>query len=125
MSISATATAAGLTSLAEALTTADLVATVDGLVDVTVFAPTNAAFEAIADTAAGLSPEELASILTYHVVQGTVGYSTALTDGMMVETVNGAEVAIRVEGSNVFVNDIAVSMADVLVANGVVHVIDG
>jgi uncharacterized surface protein with fasciclin (FAS1) repeats len=40
------------------------------------------------------------------------------------KTVNGQEVAIRVEGGTVFVNDAKVTTADVAASNGVIHVID-
>lgn len=118
-----TATAAGLTSLAGALTAAGVVSTVNGLKDVTIFAPSNDAFAAIASTAANLTTAQIASILTYHVVQGTVGYSSLLSN-ISLTTVNGAKVTITVAGGNVFVNSAKVILADVLVSNGVVHVID-
>ncbi|CAG8979135.1 hypothetical protein HYALB_00000268 [Hymenoscyphus albidus] len=121
---SVTAAAANLTALTGALTTANLVGTVDGLKDVTIFAPSNAAFEAIAATTAGLSVQQLSSILTYHVVAGTVGYSSTLTNTKL-KTVNGAELEIKVSGADVFVNQAKVIVADVLIAGGVVHVIDG
>lgn len=64
-----TAIAAGLSSLAGALIKANLVDTVDNLKDVTIFAPANAAFQAIGSGLANISNEDLSSILTYHVVQ--------------------------------------------------------
>ncbi|KAG8159393.1 hypothetical protein KVR01_011054 [Diaporthe batatas] len=124
MSDSATAVAANLTALAGALTTADLVSTVDTLQDVTIFAPSNSAFAAIQNLATNLSTEQLSSILTYHVVQGTVGYSSSLTSGAQLETVNGGQVTVTIDDGDVFVNSAEVQVADVLVSNGVVHVID-
>lgn len=121
---SATAVAANLTALAGALTTANLVSTVDSASDVTIFAPSNAAFAAIQNLAANLSTEMLSSVLTYHVVQGTVGYSSSLTSGAMLTTLNGGQVTITIDQGNVFVNSAEVTTADVLVSNGVVHVID-
>jgi uncharacterized surface protein with fasciclin (FAS1) repeats len=123
LSDSATTVAAGLTSLAGVLGMANLVATVDGLKDVTIFAPSNAAFEAIGSAAGSLTTDQLTSILTYHVVAGTVGYSTTLTNTTL-KTVNGGSVTITVENGSVFVNSAKVIIPDVLVANGVVHVID-
>ena len=61
-----TAIAAGLSGLAGALTSAKLVDTVDSLSDVTIFAPSNAAFEAIGSALPNLSAPELANILEYH-----------------------------------------------------------
>ncbi|KAK4987995.1 hypothetical protein LTR50_004214 [Elasticomyces elasticus] len=123
ISDSKTAAAAGLTSLASALTSAKLVDTVDNLRDVTIFAPSNNAFGAIGSALPNLTTSQLTSILTYHVVQGTVGYSSLLRNTTL-KTVNGGNVSITVEGGNVFVNSARVIIPDVLVSNGVVHVID-
>jgi len=120
----ATAIAANLTSLAGALTATNLVSTVDGLSDVTIFAPDNAAFAAIGSAVGNLTTAQLSGILTYHVVKGTVGYSSLLSNTTLT-TVNGATVRITIENGQVFVNSARVVTPDVLVANGVVHVIDG
>ncbi|EPE32448.1 FAS1 [Glarea lozoyensis ATCC 20868] len=119
----ATAVTAGLTNLVGALTRADLVNAVQGLSDVTIFAPSNAAFDAIGSATANLSVADLAGILTYHVVNGTVGYSSALTNTSLT-ALNGGSIDIRIEGENVFVNSAKVVTPNVLIANGVVHVID-
>jgi uncharacterized surface protein with fasciclin (FAS1) repeats len=122
--ISTTAVAANLTSIAGALTQADLVATVDGLSDVTVFVPNNAAFQAIGSALPNLTMEQITSILTYHVVEGTVAYSTLLSN-TTIASVEGTDLTITIIGDEVFVNSAQVIVPDVLVANGVVHVIDG
>ena len=121
--ISTTAVAANLTALVGALNKTSLVATVDGLSDVTVFAPSNAAFDAIGSALPNLTNDQLTGILTYHVVPGIVGYSTLLSNTTL-PTVNGANVTIEVVDGKVFVNSARVIVPDVLVANGVVHVID-
>lgn len=125
-SVSATASAAGedLAALVGALTKANLVETVEDLNDVTIFAPITSGFEAIASALQDISNEDLASILTYHVVNGTVGYSADLTDDQTLTSVSGSELKINIVDGTVFVNGAAVVMADVLVENGVVHVID-
>ncbi|CZR57765.1 related to TGF beta induced protein ig-h3 precursor [Phialocephala subalpina] len=119
-----TATSLNLTSLAGALTQANLVNTVDSLRDITIFAPSNAAFQAIGSVLGNLSTEQLASVLTYHVVNGTVGYSSGLTNTTLT-TVGGGQITIRIENGSIFANSATVITPDVLVANGVVHVIDG
>lgn len=88
----------------------------------TIFAPTNDAFAAVANVVAGLSTEQLTSILTYHVVQGTVAYSTTLQN-TSITTLQGGSIRVSISGSNVFINSAQVVLADVLVSNGVVHVI--
>ena len=61
-----------LLSLAGALTNTSLVEPVDSLKDVTIFAPSNEAFEKIGNTAAALPTTQLSQILEYHVLNGTV-----------------------------------------------------
>lgn len=121
--VSSTAVAANLTSLAGALKTTNLVSTVDSLKDVTIFAPSNSAFQAIGSAIGTLTTAQLSSILTYHVVQGTVGYSSILSNTTL-KTVNGENVTITIEDGSVFVNSAKVVTPNVLVAGGVVHVID-
>jgi len=124
-----TAVAAGsFTILAEALTKADLVKTLKGTGPFTVFAPTDevmkATIKAMGITKADLlAMKELPGILTYHVVSGKV-LSTDLTNGMTPKTVNGATVAISINGTTVKVNDATVVAADIMCSNGVIHVID-
>ncbi|RAL65352.1 hypothetical protein DID88_000920 [Monilinia fructigena] len=54
--------------------------------DVTIFAPSNEAFEKIGNTVAALPVTQLIEILKYHVINGTVGYSTFLTTGLANES---------------------------------------
>lgn len=65
MNVSTTAVAANLTAVAGALTRANLVNAVDMMQSVTVFAPSNAAFQAIGNLLPGLDMEALTSILTW------------------------------------------------------------
>lgn len=123
--ISTTAIALNLTSAVGALTAANLATTVDSTPDLTVFVPNNAAFQAIGGNLANLTIQQITSVLTYHVVAGSPPlYSTNIMNGSSLQTLNGANVTVRVQGSNVFVNNARVIQPNVLVANGVVHVID-
>lgn len=124
MNVSSTAVATDLRALVGAVTQADLASTLDGLEDVTIFAPYDEAFAAIGSVTGDLSEEQLSQILQYHVVQGTVGYSSDLSN-ISLETVEGSDVRITVNDEGVYVNNAKVIIPDVLVANGVVHVIDG
>jgi uncharacterized surface protein with fasciclin (FAS1) repeats len=120
-----TLTSAGLSSLRGALNRTNLIEAVDTTPDVTIFAPSNEAFRNIGSAVANISDEDLASVLTYHVVNGTIGYSSGLENNTVLTTLNGANLTITIgEGGRVFVNNARVTIADVLVANGVVHVID-
>lgn len=123
-----TAIAAGnFTTLAAALDAAGLVETLKGEGPFTVFAPTDAAFAALpAGTVENLllpeNREQLAAILTYHVVPGMV-MSTDLTEGMTATTVQGADVTITLEGGPK-INGATISQPDIMASNGVIHVID-
>ncbi|MBT8296447.1 MAG: fasciclin domain-containing protein [Gramella sp.] len=118
-----------------------------GLVDVlssegpfTVFAPTNAAFEALpAGTVDALLMEEnqkkLQAVLTYHVLAGdykAADIVAAIKKGngkATFTTVSGADVSAMLDGDKVKLKDAAgnvatVTIADVNQSNGVIHVID-
>jgi uncharacterized surface protein with fasciclin (FAS1) repeats len=116
------------TSLVAAVVQARLLpALTNPLASLTVFAPTNDAFAALA-TALGtdldgvLASPALTEILLYHVV-GAAVLSTELTDGP-VATLNGQNVIIDLSGMGVMVNNANVTLADLEADNGVVHVLD-
>ena len=102
----------------------------------TVFAPTNEAFEA-ALASLGLTAEELladtetlTAILTYHVLGDVVTSSdivAAGTEEIAVQMLSGEELVVAVadDGTVGFVDQTAtVTMADIEASNGVIHVID-
>lgn len=122
--ITNTAVQLDLRSAVGALGAADLSTTVDGLTDVTAFIPDNEAFQAIGGNLATATDEELARILEYHIVNGTVAYTTDLSNGTMLTTMNGIDVMITEEDGDIFVNGARVVTPNVLTANGVIHVID-
>ena len=123
--ISDTLTTANLTGLRGALNATNLLEAVDTIPDVTIFAPSTEAFSNIGSALANATTEEIASILTYHVVNGTVGYSSGITNGTVLTTLNGQNLTITIgEEGRIFVNNARVTIPDILVANGVVHVID-
>lgn len=121
-------------TLVAAVTAAGLGETLSGDGPYTVFAPTNEAFDALpagtVDTL--LEPEnkdQLASILTYHVVEGMV-MAADLTDGQEIKTVQGGILTVGIDGDKVTLTDengatVNVVKADVAASNGVIHVIDG
>ena len=117
-----------LSTLVAAVQAAGLVETLQSAGPFTVFAPTNAAFDALpAGTLESLlKPEnkaKLASILTYHVLGAKV-MSSDLSNGQMAKTAEGADVKVTLNGDVVMINDAKVVAADVSASNGVVHVID-
>ncbi len=130
-----------LSSLVAALVQADA-GLVEALSDndktYTVFAPTNAAFDALLGNLDGYDSLEdfdtdeekalLAKILTYHVVAGIAAKSTDLSDEQTIETLQGEDVTVSLDGG-VFIQDATdmdaqVTLPDVMASNGVVHLID-
>lgn len=90
----------------------------------TVFAPTNDAFAAIADTVNTLSAEQISAVLSYHVLPMSI-YSKDIPEGTtMVTTLLGQDLEVVNAGGKVTVNGAAVVLADVASSNGVVHVVD-
>ena len=115
-------------ALVAALTQADLVTTLQGDGPFTVFAPTDAAFEAAGIDLASFDTDEenatLYDILLYHVYSGAVA-SSDVTDGLTVTMVNGADATFAVlEDGTVKIGDATVTTADVPASNGVIHIID-
>jgi len=116
-------------TLVAAVKAADLVATLSGEGPFTVMAPTDAAFAKLpAGTVESLvKPEnkaKLASILTYHVVAGSVPAATVVTL-KEASTVNGSKITIEVKDGSVFLNgDTKVIITDVHCSNGIIHAID-
>lgn len=122
--MSATAAGAGLTSIAGALKAENLVQPIDDAKNITVFAPSNTAFKAIGSALGNLTTQQLTNILGYHVLNGTVAYSTDLKNNTQYTASNGQNITVRIENGSVFVDSAKVITPNVLVANGVVHVID-
>jgi uncharacterized surface protein with fasciclin (FAS1) repeats len=123
-STTTTLISAGLTGFYGALNDTALLQNVDELADVTIFAPNNAAFAAVASGFAGAPTIEVSGILQYHVVQGKASYSTELTDGAVLTAIDGIELTVHVMNGEIFVNNAKVVTPDVLVAGGVMHIID-
>ena len=96
--------------------------------ELTVFAPTNKAFNKLPRKtlrAVKRDKDLLISVLTYHVVAGAVPASEVVElDGKSVETLNGKSVKIRVDDKKVRVNRAKVTQTDIHASNGIVHVID-
>lgn len=112
------------------LEAAVLAAGLDGALNtfdpITVFAPTDDAFNALpAGTVAALLADipALTDILLYHVINGAV-LSTALTDGQVATTLNGSDITVTIN-NGVFINGTSqVIVADIAASNGVVHVVN-
>jgi uncharacterized surface protein with fasciclin (FAS1) repeats len=129
------------TTLVAAVQAAGLVDALQGPGPMTVFAPVNAAFEALPDGTVDtlLMPENLEmlqKILTAHVVAGNLSgaeimrRAQAAGDGFFhMQTLSGDALSAQVRGRNLWIYDEAgnagrVTIADVNQSNGVIHVVD-
>jgi uncharacterized surface protein with fasciclin (FAS1) repeats len=116
-------------TLVTAIEAAGLVETLSGEGPFTVFAPNNAAFEALPDGTLDdlLMPEnqdQLVAVLTYHVVPGAVMAADAAGATVELDTVQGSAVTVDGTGDGVTVDGANVIAADIEADNGVIHVID-
>jgi len=115
------------TTLATALTEADLVDTLKGEGPFTVFAPTDEAFAALPEgTLDGLLADipALTEVLLYHVVPGAVPASDVVNLSAAT-TVQGGDIHIEVVDGGVVLNgETTVIMTDIEAGNGIIHVID-
>jgi uncharacterized surface protein with fasciclin (FAS1) repeats len=125
-----TAQAAGnFETLVAAIRAAELEETLTGDGPFTVFAPTDAAFQALpAGTLDELlmpeNRERLRSVLTYHVIEDELRAEDLLGEETTVETVEGSELTVDATGAMVMVNDATVTQPDIEASNGVIHAID-
>ena len=118
-------------TLTTAVVTAELLpALTNPFAELTVFAPSNDAFTALADALDTdidgiLALDNLADVLTYHVLGSEVD-AASVTNGAVVDalsTTNTIKMTKTSEGK-VFANHAEVSLADVGADNGIVHVLD-
>ncbi len=98
----------------------------DPAAQLTVFAPTNDAFAAIASTVAGLNTTQLTTVLTYHVL-GSQVLAADIPFGTPVATLSGQNITINA-GTPPTIADTTATPAsivatDVRASNGVIHVI--
>jgi len=113
-------------ALAEALGSAELVATLDGDGPFTVFAPDNDAFATLPTYLSDVlarKPSLLSEILLYHVVGDALSSSEVLA-AARIETVQGEQVRVAERGGAAFVNNSELTELDINLANGIVHGVD-
>lgn len=113
-----------LSTLVTALTEADLVDTLNDAEALTVFAPTNDAFDEIPEedlNALLADKEALTEVLTHHVVGAEAGPEAIAGDH---ETLNGTTVTVEGAGEEWMVDDAAIVCANIDTANAKVYVID-
>ncbi len=124
-----------LSILVEALQSANLVTTLQGDGPFTVFAPTNAAFEAFLTannfgSLADIPADVLTQVLLNHVVAGenfSTGLSTGYISSLSTAGAGGANLSLYINTTGgVSINGVSnVVTPDVVGSNGVVHIVDG
>ncbi|MDF1696721.1 MAG: fasciclin domain-containing protein [Saprospiraceae bacterium] len=123
-----------LSSLVDALTEADLVSTLQGNGPFTVFAPTNAAFQALLDsnpewnTISDIDKATLTNVLKFHVLAADVK-SSALTDSYtttLAEGPNAEQIVLQIDvtGGVKFNGSATPTTTDIEATNGTIHIID-
>ena len=118
-------------TLETALETAELTSALEAEGPLTVFAPSNDAFEALDDSLDTLlmpeNQDRLAEILRYHVVPGEVR-AEDLTDGATRETLEGSSVTFSADRGGardtLRVNGALIGPVNLEATNGVVHEVD-
>ncbi len=117
------------TTLVAALKQADLVTALSNAGPFTVFAPTNAAFDALPkgtvdDLMKPEKKEDLQNILQYHVTLSALK-AESFQDGQTLSMVNGDNITVSVKDGKVTLNNNVHIIASIQASNGMVHVVDG
>ena len=118
-------------TLVAAATAANLVGTLsDPDADLTLFAPTDAAFEALGEEAVPFlldNLELLATVLLYHVLGAEVTSVDAIVAaGNSVTMANGEDASIGFgeSGRTLMINGANITVTDIVASNGIIHVLD-
>ncbi|KAK5202785.1 hypothetical protein LTR96_011260 [Exophiala xenobiotica] len=88
--------------------------------DWTFFAPNSSG----PDVFAVMSSEDIYELQAYHIHIGLPVYSTDLTDGLKLQTLQGEDVTISVINGTIYVNAVKIIDPDYLLDTGVMHLID-
>jgi uncharacterized surface protein with fasciclin (FAS1) repeats len=112
-----------LSTLDQVLAAADLAGPLsDPDATLTVFAPRNAAFDALTIDALQQNTDLLTSVLEYHVVEGAIETSD-LEDGRTFTTLQGDELTVSVGANNIQING-SILLQGARASNGIVYIVD-
>lgn len=122
-------------TLVSALQKAGLVDTFSGSGSFTVFAPTNAAFDAAAaallgsgksgaDLVSALDVASLTAVLTYHVVAGAKNAQAVLASSQL-GMLDGNLAPVALRNGQPSIAGVAIAQTDIQASNGVIHVLSG
>jgi uncharacterized surface protein with fasciclin (FAS1) repeats len=121
--ITDTANAFNLTAFEGALYAAGLIGTALNTPNLTIFAAANEGFQALGPAITSMTSQELAQVMKYTILPQVV-YSPGLTNNTKFLALNGENITIMHNGNNLYVNSAQLLISDILIANGVIHVID-
>jgi uncharacterized surface protein with fasciclin (FAS1) repeats len=114
------------TTLVAAVSAAGLVDALEGPGPMTVFAPTNAAFDALPEGTVEALLEDipaLTEILLYHVASGRLT-ATDVISSQSVTTLQGSTAMVETTADSVTIAGAEISFTDIPASNGVIYVID-
>ncbi|PGG97596.1 hypothetical protein AJ80_09673 [Polytolypa hystricis UAMH7299] len=120
--LSVTALAANLTSFVGAMNITNSTRNINSAQNITVFAPNNDGWDRISSATANMSDSNLSRVVDYHVIPDTIVYSSDMRNRTL-RTKMGTDVHLSVINGTAFVNSAKVVSTDLLVHNGVLHVL--
>ena len=110
---------------------------VDIAEDLTIFAPNNDALQSIASAFPSMTVQDFTALVEYHIVASntTVFYSANLPNGNVAQngsiyntttltTLQGGNLTVTFVANSLFVNQARIIQKDLLLSNGVLHIID-
>lgn len=121
--VTETTTAFNLTAFEGALYASNQIGRFSDTPNVTIFAPANEAFQALGPAISNMTSDALATVLDYMLLPQTI-YSTGLTNGTKFPTQQGESITVLQSGNNKYINSAQLLTTDILIANGVLHIID-
>jgi uncharacterized surface protein with fasciclin (FAS1) repeats len=120
-SLSATLQATGLSTFSLLENSSNLTEAFDTLPYSTFFIPSNEAFAIANDSSPSAAT---AGLLAGHVVPNFVGYLPSLVNGASLTTQSGSVITVTIQGDNYYINGAQIISSNIILANGVAHVID-
>lgn len=97
-----------------------------GAANYTFFAPSVPGLQVVNGTLSNLTTAQLRRVMQYHIVPSMVLPSTSLENGTEYRTLlaGGPPVHVHRSGNNVYVNSAQVVQSDILLDNGILHILD-
>jgi transforming growth factor-beta-induced protein len=107
-----------------ALYTTNLVEEFAQTPNMTLFIPRNSAFQQVAGTLSRMSTSDLVKVLRHHMIPGQMIHSWEITNTTKFRASSHGDVSVSTFANTLFVNSAKILEADILIANGVAHLVD-